>query len=599
MHPLFADLQAAAVEALAERYQVNVPPSELSFQDTRREFSGDFTLVIFPLTKYKLGSPEAIGQALGEALLARRPYLESFEVIKGFLNLRLRDAWWRNFLAEAAGSEDFFRNRHGEGQQVVVEYCSPNTNKPLHLGHLRNIVLGYSLAEILRANGYSVAAVCLFNDRGTNISKSMLSWLRSSDRLSPESSGIKGDKIVGDYYVAFGKQLKSEIAEGIAAGKSEEQAEKEAPSNLAIQEMTVQWEAGDPEIRQLWATLNGWVYQAMEQTFRRLGVAFDRYYYESDIYLSGKETVREGLEKGIFFQKEDGSVWVDLSPDGLDQKLLLRRDGTSVYITQDLALADEKYRDYHMSRSIHVVGNEQEYHFKVLFLIMQKLGKPYAGGLYHLSYGMVELPTGKMKTREGTVVDADDLMDLMLERAEEETQALGKTEGMSEAELQELYATLGIGALKYYLLKVDPRKRIIFDPKESIDLHGHTGPFIQSSYTRTASIRRKAEAEAAQWAFDPARAPEEALLDSERALLRMLFRYRDVLAEAAETYNPSLMANYAFELAKEYNRFYHEAPVLRPAQPATSAFRLALSSLCGQALREMLRLLGIAMPERM
>ncbi|TAE59995.1 MAG: arginine--tRNA ligase [Bacteroidetes bacterium] len=592
-------LQEAAIAALKSQYNIEVSPAELPFQDTRREFEGDFTLVVFPLTKYKLGSPEQIGQKLGEGMQIQMPDIERFNVVKGFLNLRLSDAWWLAYLGSAQQDPTLFRNTAGEGHTVVVEYCSPNTNKPLHLGHLRNIVLGYSLSQILESNGYKVIQACLFNDRGTNISKSMHAWLKAGTGDTPESTGTKGDKLVGEYYVRFGKDQKQEIAALVAEGKTEEQAEQLAPSSLAIQDLTIRWENGDADVRSLWKTMNGWVYAAMEQTFRRLGAHFDRYYFESDIYLSGKETVQEGLEKGIFYQKEDGSVWVDLSPDGLDHKLLLRRDGTSVYITQDLALADEKYRDYQMGRSIHVVGNEQEYHFKVLFLIMQKLGKPFASGLFHLSYGMVELPTGKMKTREGTVVDADDLMDLMISSAREETLKLGKTEGMSETELEELYARLGIGALKYYLVKVDPKKRILFDPQESIDLHGHTAPFIQSSYTRTASILRKAEAEGLTPQVSPGLKPEDELLESERSLLRMLMHFRDVLADAAQTYNPSLVANYAYELAKEYNRFYHEAPVIRSAHPATSAFRLGLSTLCGKALRESLRLLGITVPERM
>ncbi|MDX1908738.1 MAG: arginine--tRNA ligase [Bacteroidia bacterium] len=591
-------IQQAAAEAVRTIWGVTVAPADLTINETKKEFTGDFTLVTFPLTKHKLGSPEQIGEKLGAHLVASLELLSGYNVIKGFLNLSLSDTAWLGFVASAAQTPDFFRNTWGAGQTVVVEYCSPNTNKPLHLGHLRNIVLGYALREIMAANGFHAVPVCLFNDRGTNISKSMLAWQRAGLNETPEQAGVKGDKLVGNYYVKFAQQLKAEVAALQAEGLSPEAAEAQAPSNLAIRDMTVRWEAGDPDTRALWKTMNGWVYTAMEDTFRRLGVNFERYYYESDIYLKGKETVQEGLENGIFFQKPDGSIWVDLQPDGLDQKLLLRSYGTSVYITQDLALADEKYQAYRMDRSIHVVGNEQDYHFKVLFLIMQKLHKPFASGLYHLSYGMVELPTGKMKSREGTVVDADDLLDEMITQAAAETQQLGKTEGMDEHALQALYETLGIGALKYFLLKVDPRKRMVFDPNESIDMHGHTGPFIQSSYTRTASIRRKADTQALT-AFSPDLPLEEPLLDAERQVMRTVMRYPQTLREAAETYNPALIANYAYELAKDYNRFYHEAPVLRTAFPHTSTFRLALSSLVGDTLRESLRLIGINVPERM
>ncbi|RMG65425.1 MAG: arginine--tRNA ligase [Bacteroidetes bacterium] len=600
MTDLIPSIQTAAVEAIAELYGKDVPVDEIVLQETKKEFEGDFTLVVFPLMRYKLGGgPPQVGEALGQALQARLPFIEGYNVIKGFLNLSIRSDWWQQFLGHLQGRPDFYRLNLGQGQSVVVEYCSPNTNKPLHLGHLRNIILGYALSRILEASGYQVHETCLYNDRGTNISKSMYAWLQAGKQETPEMAGVKGDKLVGDYYVAFSRQYAAEVGELIAKGLTKAEAEKAAPSMQAVHEMTVRWEAGDEAVRDLWRKMNQWVYTAFADTFAKLGVKFERFYYESQVYQRGKETVAEGLEKGVFYQEEDGSVVVDLTDDGLDKKVLLRSNGTSLYITQDLAIAEDKFESYQMDRSIYVVGNEQDYHFKVLFKILEKLGKPYAEGLYHLSYGMVDLPSGKMKSREGTTVEADDLMAEMIEQAARETQKLGKTEGMDEAELQALYRTLGIGALKYYLVKVDPRKRMLFDPNESIDLHGQTAPFIQSSYTRTVSIGRKAEAAGMDLVYHPDQTLETPMLEVERSLLRMIFRYPQVLQEAANGYNPALLANYAYDLAKEYNRFYHEAPVLRREQPQTSAFRFALSTQVGQTLKEALALLGIEMPERM
>lgn len=597
MKSLIVRIQEAAAGALQACYQVEAAPESLSVQETKKEFPGDYTLVTFPLSRYKLGAPEQVGQRLGEYLAGQGDLVAEFNVVKGFLNFSLAEAVWRAALAEMrAEGPAFLRNTLGAGQTVVVEYCSPNTNKPLHLGHVRNIVLGDSLTRILDANGFRAVPVCLFNDRGTNISKSMYAWQQAGRQDTPESAGKKGDKFVGDYYVQFKHLLEAETEAGKALGLSEEAAEQQAPSMQAIREMTVRWEHNDPEIRALWSRMNGWVYAAMQETFRRLHIEFDRYYYESDIYHLGKETVAEGLARGIFYAKPDGSVWIDLTGDGLDHKLVLRSDGTSVYITQDLAVADAKYEDYRMDRSIFVVGNEQEYHFKVLFLILQKLGKPYASHLFHLSYGMVELPTGKMKTREGTTVEADDLLDDMIATARQYTSELGKTEGMSAEELEELYHTLGLSALKYFLVKVDPKKRMLFDPAESVDIHGHTGPFVQYAYTRTAALRRKQEEIGV---FDPAAQPEDPMHDHERSLLRLLARYPDTLREAGELYNPALVANYAYELAKEFNRFYHGDKILQSARPLTSAFRYALAQQTGEVLREAFRLLGIGMPERM
>ncbi|MEM6632415.1 MAG: arginine--tRNA ligase [Bacteroidota bacterium] len=596
MLPIFTHIQQSAASCVKELYDTEIDPSSLSVQETRKEFEGDFTLVVFPLTRYKLGSPVQIGETLGKWLVEHVTEITKFNVIKGFLNLSLSDTFWYHFLAENYQNPAFLTRKEGNGQAIVVEFCSPNTNKPLHLGHLRNIVLGDALTRILGANGYKAIPTCLFNDRGTNISKSMYAWLDSHERETPESSGKKGDKLVGDYYVAYANRYKEEVAGLKESGLSKEEAEQQAPSQLAIRELTRKWEAGDPETLALWTKMNGWVYEAMEYTFERLGVKFDTYYYESQVYKKGKETVQEGLSEGIFYQKEDGSIWVDLSGEGLDQKLVLRKDGTSIYITQDLAIADAKYDQYKMNRSVYVVGNEQEYHFKVLFLILKKLGKAYSNGLFHLSYGMVDLPTGKMKSREGTTVEADDLIDEMVDTAQKITQELGKTEGMEVEELEKLYHTLGLGALKYFLVKVDPRKRILFKPDESIDINGHTGPFIQYAFTRTASLKRKGE-EVLE--FSPDVRPESGMKEHERLLFRKIYQYPSVLKDAAESYNPAIIANYAFELAKDFNRFWHGDKIIQSDQPQTSSYRFALAQFTGQVLKASMGLLGIDMPERM
>jgi len=596
MLPVISDIQQAASQSVMHLYDIEVRPEDFTVQETRKEFEGDFTLVIFPLMRYKLGSPAEVGERIGKDLRERLEYITGHNVIKGFLNLSLSDTFWLDFLAASYEDDRFLTLDKGNGKTVVVEYCSPNTNKPLHLGHLRNIVLGDSLTRLLQANGFKAIPTCLFNDRGTNISKSMYAWMQAGAKDTPESTGKKGDKLVGDFYVAYAKQYKDEVHKLMEQGMEEKEAKEQAASNQAIRQLTVKWEAEDPEVRGLWKKMNGWVYESMERTFERLGISFDTYYYESEVYLKGKETVEEGLEKGIFYRKPDGSIWIDLSEEGLDEKLVLRKDGTSIYITQDLAIADAKYEQYQMDRSIYVVGNEQEYHFKVLFSILKKLGKPYADGLFHLSYGMVDLPSGKMKSREGTTVEADDLMDQMDETAKTVTQELGKTEGMNEAELNKLYRTIGLGALKYFLLKVDPKKRILFNPAESVDIHGHTGPFIQYAYTRTAAIRRKAGEIAP---FRPGMVPESNVHEHERLLLRKLYQYPQILAEAAEQYNPAMIANYVYELARDYNRFYHGDKIVQLEQPVTSSYRLALSSFTGKVLESAMGLLGIEMPERM
>lgn len=596
MLTLFSDIQQAAATAVQTHYGIDIDASSLAIQETRKDFEGDFTLVTFPLTRYKLGAPHQIGETLGTLLQERLPYVSGFNVVKGFLNLSLSADFWLNFLSEYQDRADFFQLQSGVGQHVVVEYCSPNTNKPLHLGHLRNITLGYSLSQILKATGSRVSEVCLYNDRGTAICKSMYAWQQAGKEETPESAGVKGDQLVGDYYVQYARKLEAEVAELTAQGMEKEAAEKAAPSTQAVNEMLVKWEASDPVVRNLWEQMNSWVYAAYSNTYARLGVDFDRFYYESNLYQLGKDSVLKGLEKGVFFQKEDGSVWVDLTEDGLDQKLLIRSNGTSVYITQDIATAEARYEDYRMDRCVYVVGNEQEYHFKVLFLILKKLGIAFADGLFHLSYGMVDLPSGKMKSREGTTVDADDLIDQVIQTAHDATQELGKTEGMDEAELSQLYEQLGLSALKFYLLKVDPKKRMLFDPAESVDIHGHTGPFVQYAYTRTAAIRRKGESVAA---FEKGMQPEDPLHENEVSLLKRIFRYPEVLQEAANSYSPALIANYAYELAREYNRFYHGDKILKVDSPKTSAFRFALSAFAGQALLESMSLLGIQMPERM
>jgi len=566
-------------------------------QETKKEFEGDFTLVTFPLARLKVGSPPQIGEAIGAKLQAEVEAIESYNVIKGFLNLKLSDAFWLQWLEDTSRDPAYFRSQQGQDQTVVVEYCSPNTNKPLHLGHLRNIILGYAVTEILQANGFTVIPTCLFNDRGTNISKSMYAYLQGGRQDDPETVGVKGDKLVGDYYVSYAQMHHDEVSRLMdEQGLDKKTAEKQASTVQAINEMTIKWEQGDPEVVNLWKRMNSWVYAAYEDTFQRLGVHFDRFYYESEVYQRGKESVQEGLEKGVFYRDEDGAVKVDLTPEGLDEKVLLRGNGTSLYITQDLAIAADKFNEFGMDKSIYVVGNEQDYHFKVLFKILEKLEKPYANGLFHLSYGMVDLPSGKMKSREGTTVEADDLMDDMIERAAAETEKLGKTEGLSEEELYDLHRKIGLGALKFFLAKVDPKKRMLFDPQESIDIHGQTATFIQYSYTRTAALRRKGEEVKA---FSAQATPEDPLTVDERTLLLRIFRYREVLREAADSCNPSLLANYAYDLAREFNRFYSGDKILQSEKPRTSAYRYALAQLAGQAMSASLNLLGIEMPERM
>lgn len=583
------------------------PGAQAAFQinQTKPEFEGDYTIVLFSLVKALKANPDAIGQTLGDYLLANSGGLITrFNLIKGFLNLSVADSYWTAFLHNRFADTQFGLQPAGN-TRVMVEYSSPNTNKPLHLGHLRNNFLGWSIAAILKASGATVIKSCIVNDRGIHICKSMIAWQRFGNGATPQSTGIKGDHFVGDYYVKFNDALKAEVEQLIAAGKTKEEAEKEAPIMKEAQQMLVDWEAGKPEVIDLWKKMNGWVYHGFDITYKTIGSDFDVVYYESDTYLLGKKTVQEGLAKGVFFQKEDGSVWIDLTADGLDQKLVQRKDGTSVYITQDIGLALEKYNQYKIDQSIYVVGDEQNYHFKVLKLIAEKLGLPKADGIYHLSYGMVELPTGKMKSREGTVVDADDLVADMVQIAETHTTELGKTEGFSTEELATLYNTIALGALKFYLLRVDPKKKMIFNPEESIDIHGYTGPFIQYTYARIRSILRKevrfggnAE-QAANMLRTVSPHFDTALLPLEKELLLHLEQYPTAIAQAATENNPSLVANYVYQLAKTFNSFYAEHSISRAESEEKKELRLRIAVITANVIKSGMALLGIAVPEKM
>jgi len=581
----------ATVKAVKALYQTDINPSDVSLQETRREFDGQVTIVTFPFTKFSKKSPEQTGAEIGGYLKNKQTEVSAFNVIKGFLNISISSTYWIEQLNNVISADDFAVFKPN-GKKVMVEYSSPNTNKPLHLGHVRNNLLGYSVTQILNAAGYEVVKANLVNDRGIHICKSMLAWQKFGNGETPESTGEKGDHLVGKYYVIFDKEYKKQIDELKIAGQTEQDAKKNAPLIKEAQEMLLKWEAGDDKVIDLWQTMNGWVYEGFAQTYEKMGVAFDQYYYESNTYLLGKDIVEEGLSKGVFSKKDDGSVWIDLTDEGLDQKLVLRADGTSVYITQDMGTAQLKYDDYQMDESIYVVGNEQDYHFKVLFLILQKLGKSWAKGLYHLSYGMVDLPSGKMKSREGTVVDADDLIAEMEATAKEQTIALGKTNDFSEEEKEQLYHTIGMGALKYFLLKVDPKKRLLFDPNESVDFQGHTGPFIQYTHARIKSVLSKGNISGVD--TDPADlAPEE------RDLIVLLTQFPDIIKQAAAAYHPGLIANYAYEIAKGYNKFYHEHSILQAEDELVKQFRLQLSAASAKVISRAMALLGILVPERM
>ncbi|MHB8259363.1 MAG: arginine--tRNA ligase [Bacteroidia bacterium] len=588
----------AVKKALSEVYTTNYT-GEISFQKTRKEFEGEVTLLVFPLIKASGKSPEITAHEIGTYLQTNTNLIKGFNVVKGFLNLRVADAvWLRYFSAILLDDTYAFESPNSSGQSVMIEYPSPNTNKPLHLGHLRNIFLGSSLAEILKARGHKVIHACLYNDRGTNISKSMLAWKLFGNGATPESTGKKGDKLVGDFYVEYFNANKKEVEELKQKGLSEEEAEKQSFFAKQVNDLTIAWENNDTEVRQLWKTMNRWVYDGFDKTYSLLGIKADKNYYESDVFDLGKQTVLEGLEKGIFYKKEDGSVWIDLTADGLDHKLVLRSNGTSVYITQDIATANEKDRDFKLDKSIYVVGNEQDYHFKVLFLILKKLGRKYADNLYHLSYGMVELPTGKMKSRQGTVVDADELIEGMIDTAQETTTELGKTEGLTASEATNLYKMLGLGALRYFILKVDPKKKMLFDPAESIDFNGNTGPFIQYTHARIQSVIRKAKmvVDELKAAVIPA---DYALHQKEIELIYLLSDFKKILKEAETTYNPALVANYIYEAAKGYNSFYHELSVLNADNEQQKLFRLQLSYKCALTIKQAMQLLCIEVPERM
>ena len=584
-------------KAVQELYSVSLENVEL--QQTKKEFVGDVTLVVFSILRHIKGNPVQIGEQIGTYLKEKVGNLVTdFNVIKGFLNLVIADTYYLNFLTEIKDNPQFGLTTPNSKEAILVEYSSPNTNKPLHLGHIRNNLLGYSVAEILKAAGHKVYKTQIINDRGIHICKSMVAWQRFGNGETPENTGLKGDKLVGNYYVAFDKAYKEEIQELIVQGKSKEEAEKQAPIFIAAQEMLRQWEAGDPEVMKLWKQMNGWVYDGFAVTYKNLGVDFNSYYYESNTYLLGKDIVEQGLQKGVFFKKEDGSVWCDLTADGLDEKLVLRADGTSVYITQDMGTAIQRVKDYpDVKGMVYTVGNEQDYHFKVLFLILKKLGYDWASHLYHLSYGMVDLPSGKMKSREGTVVDADDLIAEMEQTAKVISQELGKLDGYTEAQKEDLYHTIGLGALKYYILKVDPKKRILFDPKESIDFQGNTGPFIQYTYARIQSILRKyAETNNSK---EVTVIQPDTLQEKEKNLLKSITLFPSIVQDAADNYSPAVIANYVYDLVKDFNSFYQNVSILGEEDASKRHFRVALSKKIGEIIAESFKMLGIQVPERM
>ena len=579
-------------EAFVVIYKSELPTVE--FQATRKEFAGDITVVVFPMLRIVKGNPVQIGETLGQYLVDNVTEVEAFNVVKGFLNLVISDAHYLDFFQAVKNEKKYgFAAPKVDNDAVMVEYSSPNTNKPLHLGHVRNVLLGYSVAEIIKASGKKVYKTQVINDRGIHICKSMLAWERFGNGETPESTGLKGDKLVGNYYVKFDQEYKKEIAALTEAGTTEDEAKKQAPLILEAQEMLRKWEAGDEKIVALWKKMNQWVYDGFEVTYKNIGVDFDSYYYESNTYLLGKDNIAEGLENGVFFKKEDGSVWCDLTEDGLDEKIVLRSDGTAVYMTQDIGTAIQRIKDNpDIGGMIYTVGNEQDYHFKVLFLILKKLGYAWADNLYHLSYGMVDLPSGKMKSREGTVVDADDLMTEMVSTSREISEELGKLDGYTDAQKEEVYTTIGMGALKYFILKVDPKKRILFDPKESVDFQGNTGPFIQYTYARIQAILRKAE-------IDYSKEVTIALHEKEKELIKQIELYPEVIQQAATNKSPALIANYTYDLVKAYNSFFQNVSIFGADTEDEKIFRVQLSSLVGNVIKSAFGLLGITVPERM
>lgn len=594
---LESSIQLIVKDAVSELYALELEATQIQIQKTRKEFEGDLTVVTFPFVKVAKKSPEATGQEIGEYLQENNGLITGFSVIKGFLNLSISKNYWLQLLNKIRSAENFGFNMDGDDEIMMVEYSSPNTNKPLHLGHIRNNLLGYSIAQIQRANGWKVVKTNIVNDRGIHICKSMLAWKLFGNGETPESSGLKGDHLVGKYYVEFDKAYKAEIKELMKKGMSEDDAKKSAPLIQQAQQMLVAWENHDPEVYGLWEMMNGWVYAGFDETYKQLGVDFDKIYYESQTYLDGKAKVEEGLEKGVFYKREDGSVWADLTADGLDEKLLLRADGTSVYMTQDIGTAALRYSEYDIKKMVYVVGNEQNYHFQVLALLLDKLGFSWGKDLVHFSYGMVELPEGKMKSREGTVVDADDLMEEMIDTARETARELGKLDQSSEEEVEEIARMVGLGALKYFMLKVDPKKNMTFNPKESIDFNGNTGPFIQYTHARIKSVLRKA---AEHGIITEVPVTENLpLSDKESNLVQLLSAFPTIVREAGQEFSPAVIANYVYELVKEYNQFYHDFSILREENPELKYFRLVLSAAVADVIRKGMDLLGIDVPERM
>ena len=589
-------LAQGTAQALKALYGLDFPAENITPQTTKKEFEGNETIVVFPFLKASHKKPEDTAREIGDYLTEHCPVVEKYNVVKGFLNLTIKPTYWTEVLQHIAADPDYgFTPVTDQSEMVMVEYSSPNTNKPLHLGHVRNNLLGFSLANILTANGYKVIKTNIVNDRGIHICKSMLAWLKWGNGVTPESSGKKGDHLIGDFYVEFDKHYKAEVAQLMAdKGLSQEEAEKQSPLMQEAHAMLQKWEQGDPEVRRLWETMNDWVYAGFDETYRRMGVGFDKIYYESQTYLEGKKTVLEGLDRGIFYRKDDNSVWADLTGDGLDHKLLLRSDGTSVYMTQDIGTAQLRYKDYPFDHMIYVVGNEQNYHFQVLSLLLHKLGFKWGKDLIHFSYGMVELPNGKMKSREGTVVDADDLMDEMIETARAMSAEPGRLQGVPDEEKEDVLRMVGLGALKYFILKVDPRKNMLFNPQESIDFNGNTGPFIQYTYARIQSVLRKSDADHRDADISHV-VPNE----KETALIQRLADFTGAVADAGRDYSPAQIANYTYELAKQYNQFYHDYSILKEDDTRIRAFRLLLSETVGNTLRRGLSLLGIEVPDRM
>lgn len=589
---------AAIRSAIQILYGVAIAPEQAVLQKTKKEFEGHLTLVVFPFLRISKKSPEQTAQEIGEYLLEHEPSVASFNVIKGFLNLIIAGSNWIEMLNAMHGQETYGITHPAEkAPLVMIEYSSPNTNKPLHLGHVRNNLLGYSLSEILKANGNRVIKTNIVNDRGIHICKSMLAWQKWGEGVTPESSGKKGDHLVGDFYVMFDKHYREEVGQLVASGLSKEEAEARSPLMAEAREMLRRWEAGDAEVRELWNRMNGWVYDGFDRTYKRLGVDFDKIYYESETYLEGREKVLEGLKKGLFYRRDDGSVWADLRPEGLDEKILLRSDGTSVYMTQDIGTAKLRFDDYPIDKMIYVVGNEQNYHFQVLSILLDKLGFAFGKGLIHFSYGMVELPEGKMKSREGTVVDADDLMDEMIATARDISNELGKLDGLSPSEADDIIRVIGLGSLKYFILKVDPRKNMTFNPKESIDFNGNTGSFIQYTYARIRSVLRKAEE---QGLVIPEQLPTDTPVNAkEQTLIGSLADFASTVKEAGETYSPACIANYVYDLVREFNQFYHDYTILGESDERIRQLRLTLSAETAKIVRSAMSLLGIEMPERM